>query len=39
MKENSCDLLRGIGRWINSFILGQGTVLEIAKFWDGGSSY
>ena len=37
MKENSSDLLRG--RWINSFILGQGTVLEIAKFWDGGSSY
>jgi hypothetical protein len=35
-EEHGCDWLRGEGRWRNSFILEQVTVLEITTFWDGG---
>ena len=37
-KENGCDWLREEGRWRNSFILRQVTVLEIVIFWDRGSN-
>lgn len=38
MMEKMCDWLRG-GSWRNNFILRQGTVLEMAIFWDRGSTY